>query len=304
MKRILPFLLGLLLASGCTKTEEERIRAALADVGAGRFGASSTLLVGEDSDAGRLGLIALGENGASTAVRVEAVRIVGERSDPTSYRWLVARTTAPEAEVRVAALVALGNLGVPFAIPLMADTATDPDATVAAAAKEAEKKLRESATQFYLDQADLAPSLAERLDGVNALARLGDPRAVPGLARLFGKVLEAEMKQAILWGLGDIGSPEALAFVRNQLTSTEYLTRSAAIYVVGQSKDVQSVPVLEKIVKDDMSNGNRIGACRALSSVGTPEAVATLEKALAAGLDEEVRTECRIALKPAQKPKT
>lgn len=309
MKRILHvgLLVGglfVVLATGCTRSEDEKVRGALADVGAGRFGEASTLLATERGDVGRLGLVELGERGSTTAVRVEAVRIVGQRNDPTAYRWLVSRTAAPENEVRAAAFVALGGLGVPFAIPLAAEAASDPDPAVAAAAKEAEAKLRESAIAFYLDQAVLAPSLAERLDGVNAIAQLRDPRAVAGLAGLFAKVNEAEMKQAILWCLGDIGGPDALAFVRRQLRSDEYLTRSAAIYVVGQHKDGQAVADLERIIKDDISNGNRIGACRALSSVGTPESVSILEKALAAGLDEEIRSECRIALKPAQKPKT
>ena len=309
LKRLFPagVVLGLLLVSGCKQTEEERLRAALADVGAGRFGDSSALLETEDSDIGRLGLVELGERGSTTAVRVEAVRIVGRRSDPTSYRWLVSRAESPEAEVRAAAFVALGDLGVPFAIALAEESRNDSDPRVAAAATEAAKKLRESAVPFYLDQAELAQSLAERLDGVNAIARLRDPRAVPGLSKLFGKVIEAEMKQAILWGMGDIGSPDALAFVRGQLSSSEYLTRSAAIYVVGQHKDPQAVDVLEKIVKDDLSNGNKIGACRALSAVGTPAAISGLKKAIANGLEGEVQAECRIALgstKPAQKPKT
>lgn len=285
------------------------MRRALADVGAGRFGASSSLLATDRGDVSRLGLVELGENGSTGPIRAEAVRIVGERADPTSYRWLVSRTASHEAEVRAAAFTALGGLGVPFALPLTAEGSNDSDPAVAAAAKEAERKLQESAITFYRDQADLAPSLAERLDGVNALAKLRDPRGVPALVELFGEVSEAEMKQAILWALGDIGGADALAFVRQQLSSDQYLTRSAAIYVVGQHKDGDAIKALEKVLQEDISNGNRIAACRALSEVGGPEAIAVLEKAIAAGSVEEIRSECRMALtssqkRAQQKPKT
>lgn len=236
------------------------------------------------------------------AVRAAAVRVVGRRHDKALVEVVRRRAYDHDPSVREAAAWAFGEIGDPEALTwLEIEAPSDSSPAVAAAAKEAAAKVRGSAWSHFLKAYRVGDSTVEAVEAIYAVGVLGDARAVDELRQIYRADSRGEVQQAVLWALGDIGSPDAVAFARGELSSPIPEARTAAIHVMRQKKDAAAVPALARILVGDASKGNRVGAARALGAIGGPEALKALQEAqgrvkAASEKEDEVASECRLAL--------
>lgn len=290
----------LLLTLGGCSPRESPVTAALAELRSGdtaRMSNARKTLTQDRTSEGWAGLRAIGEGEGPLEPRIIAIGVMARRGDYGIMPWLVSRAGDGDPAIRRAAVVALGDLAQPDALQFVRGPAmSDPAPEVVAAAHEARDKLLLVAPAYYVEAARECRPLEKCLESVNALSGLKDPRAVEGLRQLYRLEARAEMQQAILWALGDIDDAEALAFVRQQLDSQQFLARSAAIYVVTHRKDAGAVEQLGRVLKDDFSIQNRIAAARALGAIGGAPAIAALEAALPEE-NEDLKVEIQTALK-------
>ena len=245
---------------------------------------------------------AAGGRNLPAATRIAALGLLPDRHLSGAIAILRDRVHDPEPEVRKAAIAAMVAVGSPQALDwLDGEGKSDADPGVRQAVADASAKLHAGAADWYLAILDDdAAALPLRQDAANVLGALKDPKAVTHLEAFYPKAsTSGETRQAVLWALGDIGTPEALAFVRAQLRSPGVFDRGAAIYVAGQHHDADAVADLTTLLKED-SLGNRTAAARALGLIGGPDATAALKAELTdAKLDPQLKQECRNSLKAA-----
>ncbi len=131
----------------------------------------------------------------------------------------------------------------------------------------------------YLE--DTRPAVQSR--SLELLVSKGDA-AVNALATVSVQAKDAEVRCAAVFGLGRIGTPSALNFVRAKLSDADAQVRTAAARVTGMNKDRDAVERLMQLVKDD-SLPVRLQAATSLGQIGDKRA--DKELIIAAGLSED-----------------
>jgi len=150
---------------------------------------------------------------------------------------------------------ALGRLGDERVIPLLLPVlASDHTPSIVEAAIEALVSFGDaSAIPVLIDLVKQQHySVHAALD---ALARLRQPEAVPGLLEALDRGLEMEMpdevKASILWTLGELEDPRAVPALLEIAETHDKDMRAAAIEALGKIRDPAAVPALIAYLGDD-----------------------------------------------------
>jgi len=117
-----------------------------------------------------------------------------------------------------------------------------------------------------------------RIEAVDALGRIGDPKAVEPLIMNFTDE-NKNLRTKIAASLGKIGDNRAVQPLINALTDKEDVVKEEAIIALGKIKDEKAVKYLIKM----LNNKNELikaDAVTALGSIGSPKAVPSLIKLL------------------------
>lgn len=222
---------------------------------------------------------ALGTDGDSS-VRAAAAGALGERRDPAALPALVKALQRDEdREVRARAATALGKLGRPEAAPPL-ETAfqRDRDKTVRTQAVRSLARLTgpdhaEFFLKGFVEQRRLRAELAD------LLGWLGSPGAIAALRQAFAEGVSAE-RSAVIHALGDAGDVRVVAelgeIVRQDPAAT---TRAAAATALGRLCDSNAVPALVAALQDRIVSV-RQEAAWALGHIGAAAAVPALTNAL------------------------
>ena len=120
-------------------------------------------------------------------------------------------------------------------------------------------------------------SIAKRAVAVLSIARRGD-----SLAALASVVNDKELGGAAIWGLGDIGTPEALDAVAGALFGP---CEPSAAYVLATHKDKRGTPALLRILQEE---GSSVRVISLLANLEDPRAISAYRQALG-GSDGEAR---------------
>ena len=115
----------------------------------------------------------------SSGLRRNVLQKLGELGDATAIPLVTAYLEAPDPGVRQRALAALGKLDATGSLPSVIAALEDPEVTVRAAAVDTLGSLNDPRILEPLISMLEGPQL--RLDVVQALAKLGDPAAIPAI---------------------------------------------------------------------------------------------------------------------------
>ncbi|HET9315367.1 MAG TPA: HEAT repeat domain-containing protein, partial [Vicinamibacteria bacterium] len=232
---------------------------------------------------------ALGD--ADATVRTAAIRAVSARKQESAFPELLHLTTDGDESVRVAALQSaatfpghdaevrkaaeamlldplptprreaasvLGGLGrAPASRAMVKVLVSDPDVRVRQAAAYGLGRSLVDA-----DRAVVEPALVQA-------AQLGSP---------------AELREAAIWALGEIGGPTAERRLRAAVGDPDVRVRRTAIEKLGERKVQLAVPDLIRLLQDRTADqGVRVAAAAALGAIGDGRAAAPLLAALKDG---------------------
>ncbi|MBZ0285113.1 MAG: HEAT repeat domain-containing protein [Anaerolineae bacterium] len=234
----------------------------------------------------------------TTAVRFFAAQILGGNDTPTAVQGLIRRLSDPIAVVRQAAADALGETADPAAVPALIATLSDSNPAVGEAVFNA---LLQIGSRAVPELVDALPNTDRdtRRDIANLLGQIGDPRAVPMLARtLWDK--EPSVMQAALRAFQMIGEG-AIPGLITLLQHKDEKLRIAAAWALGEIGNREAVPALIKTLEDRRSAALRQQAADALGRIGDAEAVNALSRALG-DREKEVRKEAADALRKIGTP--
>ena len=131
---------------------------------------------------------------------------------------------------------------------------------------------------------DLPPAL--RRDALLALARAGDPAAAAALSGFLRRSGEIYERLEIIESLGELGDPRAAPALLRQMKTLR--TKLAAIEALGKVRSPVAVPALARSLRSDRFVSWRRAAAQALGGIGDRRAVAALSAAVRADLEAEV----------------
>jgi HEAT repeat protein len=132
-------------------------------------------------------------------------------------------------------------------------------------------------------------SKSRRSDAARRLGRIGDPRAVPGLAELLGDP-KPEVREAALFALGRIGTGESLELMLDALGSGDRWSQEKVSEVVEKAGD-KSRRLLVDLLRDE-DPSRRAFAAEIMGRVAGDQEAEYLERALE---DEDVNVRARAA---------
>ena len=171
-------------------------------------------------------------------------------------------TRAEDVPVRRYLTLALGRLGEEAAVPALIEAAKDPDAETRLYAVWALGMLADPRSYDAVMEASHSEDPGMRKMAAYVLGKLDDPRAVPRLQVLLeDRVPDVRWNAAI--ALAQLGDPSGLAVLRS-IVDREALARQAAISAdqaegamvnalkaFALLKDRESLPLLEKVARED-----------------------------------------------------
>jgi len=204
---------------------------------------------------------------------------------PNAHRddvgWLSKRLQAPDKYVRAAAATALGRIALPTAQAALVTAAKDNDPLVRAAAARALGQIgtvygAKQLLEMLKDVDPLVVSMAAAglgttgyPDAARDLKRLAQAPVPENLAvRRLGSVYRAPALAAAE-ALGRIGTPDAVACLKDLLGSKSWLMRASAAQALAAAgaKSPEVIQALEKLLKDPV-NVVRAQAVVSLQSLG------------------------------------
>lgn len=194
--------------------------------------------------------------------KIAALEKLAELGDK-SVASAVVPLLSESGEVKVAAVRTLKKLGDPSVVPALIDAidlsvgaGTDP---AIKRANEANKLIAETlgllgdktAVEPLAKLADRAKDAYVKVEAINALGKLGDPKAVPTLVSIaVDESQETYINKKAVQALGDIGDPGALPAIKKMLFHERkgisfYPETSFAAYQIGKSVADPLLVILE-----------------------------------------------------------
>ena len=137
----------------------------------------------------------------------------------------------------------------------------------------------------WLYQAKNAAEVSDRLDAVTALGKIkGDEEVVAALGEVLNKDEFWGVRAGAADSLGQLGGPGAAKLLMNAVdANTDPWLRWRIVTAMGNfSGNAEVAEKIEGIAKEDRSYRARAGALQALGQLRTPNALGTLEAAVAA----------------------
>ena len=220
----------------------------------------------------RVAAIVLATGMLAAAVAVGAAAFLPQVHVPVAVGWL-RNGRNPDHALRV-----LGTIRSPRAIGPLTRLAQGGDD------RGVDMAIRALARIGTLESTEAIAATASRgapyldMDLCNALAKLGDVRAVPGLLALCLESGDADVRNAAGKALKQIGAP-AVEFALSQLGSDDERQRRRAALALGALGAARAIPQLTTALSDD-SAGVRSAACWALADLRDPRDAPSLVKAL------------------------
>jgi HEAT repeat protein len=109
---------------------------------------------------------------------------------------------------------------------------------------------------------------------LSQLALIGSPQCLETLSELLA---DPELTDPARRTLEALPHPEAADVLRSQLPDLEGISRIGVIHALGRKRDVASVPLLQRLLKDPDS-GTAEAVVASLGRIASPEAARTLRK--------------------------
>jgi HEAT repeat protein len=200
--------------------------------------------------------------------------------------WISRRLQAPNKYIRAAAAVALGKIALPTAQASLMTAAKDSDPLVRAYAA---RSLGEIGTVYAARQLLTMLEDVDPLVVSMAASGLGEtryPEAVPALKTVAKAAMPADFvvhrlgstfraaPLAAVEALGRIGTPEAVAIVRDALDSKSWAMRATAAQALAIAGDQspETLKALEKVLKDPVNlvRAQAVVSLKALGKTYTP----------------------------------
>jgi len=222
----------------------------------------------------------------SPDLEVTALLALAPNANRDDVGWISKRLTAPSKYVRAAAAAALGRISLPTAQAALVTAAKDSDPLVRATAARSLGQIGTvySAKQLLEMLKDVDPLVVSM--AAAGLGATGYPEAVPDLKKLaqapvpenlvvrrLGSVYRAP-PLAAAEALGRIGTPEAVACLKEWLGSKSWLMRAQAAQALATAgaKSPEVIQALEKLLKDPVKvvRAQAIVSLQALGKTFTP----------------------------------
>jgi HEAT repeat protein len=125
-----------------------------------------------------------------------------------------------------------------------------------------------------------------RSSAADALGKIGDDRAIPGLLKLV-EDSDSDVRRSAADALGKIGDAQAIPGLLKLVEDSDSDVRRSAADALGKIGDAQAIPGLLKLVEDSDSDVRR-SAADALGKIGDDQAIPGLLK-LVEDSDSDVR---------------
>jgi len=133
--------------------------------------------------------------------------------------------------------------------------------------------------------------MSERKAAIQALAKLGTPEAIAALKEALASGSE-ELRVAVAEGLGECASPECSAMLLGLLNDPSQAIVQAAIRGLAQLGSPEAVTALTQLLNDSLRSGDiRSEAATGLGTVAGPGAMAALAQAAMTLGDEDLVTQ-------------
>ncbi|MFO8014263.1 MAG: HEAT repeat domain-containing protein, partial [Phycisphaerae bacterium] len=162
-------------------------------------------------------------------------------------------------------------------------------AAVPAGAQQFPKATPEAEAKLIAVLKSAGASREDKATACRRLAVIGTPKAVPVLA---GLLADEEMSHMARYALEPMQDPAAGAALRDAVGKVKGRPLVGVIGSLGVRRDAEAVPLIVPMLKSASADVAH-AAARALGSIGTPEAVTALRKAIDKG---KVRDTQRLAL--------
>jgi HEAT repeat protein len=217
---------------------------------------------------------------ALPSVRAQAVEALQNVAPSEGLPWIRSALSDDHPGVRFAACVALGTLRDRLSQPGIEKCVSDPDPNVQAAAVFALHRLGDlrfspRLAEFLLNHADPAA----RRNAAVLLGRLGEPGAIPLLARTMSSDDEALRIQA-LESMALLGSKEAVQELKFTAYSGDGAQRTIAVLALAQTRD----PALEELFRIELKDARhletKLAAAKALGELRSKAGYALARQAL------------------------
>lgn len=231
--------------------------------------------------------------------RTAAIRIFGRTAGSAGLPPIVMRsaTEDPDPAVRRSALSALAASGNPaHHDPLLRAARRESDPTARSFIDAALEELARNQPDWYARTALEAPFLDERLMALRGIGSAKRAEDLVVVREVFRRASEEVMRQEAILVAAEIDSPEARAFVREQLASADGYVRGAAAAASIGLLDPDAVPLLAVVLAKDPIGDIRISAARALAGIRTDAALASLKSSCSDPPSASVRRACDTAL--------
>jgi len=176
--------------------------------------------------------------------------------------------------------------------PGMSAGATSATGAVAHAAVDAQMSVNDLIKALK----DGALPMSERKAAIQALAKLGTPEAIAALKEALTSGSE-ELRVAVAEGLGECTSPECTAMLLGLLNDPSQAIVQAAIRGLAQLGSPEAVTALTQLLNDSLRSGDiRSEAATGLGNITGPGAMAALAQAAMTLGDEDLVTQVLSAI--------
>lgn len=213
-------------------------------------------------------------------VRASVAAALGSSKSLQAPQVLTEALKDQNVGVRVAAARALGQLKNATAVPALIEALSDLESRVRIMSARSLGAIRDSRAVDPLRELvkDKRRAEPERRVGILALGSLTARVARNQLVAILGDSSEQpRTRAAAAAALGDIGDPEAVSSLRDQLRDPDLSVRFNTIVALGSLRDPDSVTSLVNLYRDGMQPDTiRTGILRAIGSIGGPQARAFL----------------------------
>lgn len=227
-----------------------------------------------------LAVLANGLKDGDAYERCFAASALGERGDWSGESVLAEGVASSEAGVRRAAIEGLGTIGHGKALRMLEGVYRQSNGFGRVLVLEG---LRDSPPPQALDL--MIRSLRDeeasvRLQAVEDLGRLGDPRAAPDVRRLFRRDGSRPFERVVAaHALLRLGDRSGMPFLLDAVEHRESMVRSSAVLALGYAGDDGVVPRLSHLLQD-RDPDVRIAAAASLTRYQRTEGLAELRRAL------------------------
>ena len=221
-------------------------------------------------------------------VRIKCAAALGELKDRRAVEPLMAAAGTDAPDLRVAAVKALGRIGDHSSTDALFTAAHDSESRVRESAFESLSEMGISVDRVSSDLA--SPNWQVRSSALTTLERLGDPKALPAVARAL-KDDDARVRSEAARALGGLGDRTAGDALIGALSDPNSEVRTQATIALGRIKSGAAVPALGGLLNDRDTRVS-LAAAEALARMREPNATRVLLNALA---DPDSRVRSRAA---------